>query len=505
MKRIQYYTFRITTLLTLLFVSVSASMAKDYTTWWPKALKSFEAGDYATCQKLFHQNVGGTPGNYITKNNVSIIPWFESAIALGDWEDAVAAFTKYPPLPGAFYNNRIIKGVNYILTAEGLRTWATENAPLHSLLWEVMVRFYWDKTELFNKSPFVKHLGQLGIATLEQERAILGKALYTDAINTCNNINGDPLSSDVLTLLETASELGYDKAILTLGNIYEKGATLGPAYAPKQIDKDYVKAFGYWKQAAENNGLSWGWHKLGACYQSGIGAQKDLSKAIECFKKSYDTNNSGEGIRGASASALAEIYRDRKEYDDFFNWAQKSYNESYPFASVHLAQAYKLGRGCDVNPTKAFEFAEKCYKINDKSIHNIGCINLSDCYFDGIGCEKDVQKSINFLREAADTGDSLSDVATYCAAVKAYTVGMYDTALEYFRKIEASPAEYGNSIVANTYLTLGKMYRFGRGVAKDELKADEYTHKAAGIPNDNDEKFTEALRAIGILSPALPD
>jgi len=185
-------------------------MSKENETWYPDAINAFEKGDYKTCQNLYHKYVAKSSGHYIKKHNLSVVPWFESAIALGDWDDAVDAFTKWSSLPGAFYNGRTIDGEKYWLTAEGLRTWASENAPIHNEVWRSMVHFYWNKLSLFDRSPFVKHMGKLGKATIEQERMILGNALNyiaTQILGTQNSFY--PLTiNNAMELLNNSCELG---------------------------------------------------------------------------------------------------------------------------------------------------------------------------------------------------------------------------------------------------------------------------------------------------------
>ena len=78
---------------------------------------------------------------------------------------------------------------------------------------------------------------------------------------------------------ELAADGGDMLAMLNLASIYSEGRLGQP---------DPVKAFNWFKQAAEKGNHTLGWANLAICYQNGIGTPKDPAKAAKVFKENRD-------------------------------------------------------------------------------------------------------------------------------------------------------------------------------------------------------------------------
>lgn len=489
--------FLIFVLISILNIQPLDAKIKD--SWYSDALTAFDIGEYSKCRNIFHKNFRNTSGSYIREKHVSLIPWFESAVAANDLQDAVDILTHNISVFQSWSNGGNTPYHNIRdLKFEDLSFLTPEKNSVYKRIMETMMYYYWDKENQFAKSPFARLLINNGIFTDSALKSLMGELIYNNAQAILGMRNPLPVDNDVVSLIYQASNYGNENAMRTIANMYESGGTFGTTYCRRVIEKDFKIAFRYWKELADKFNKTGGWFKMGEYYLNGYSVDKDTAKALECFEKAYDLNNESMDLRGAAACKIAEIHKDNKNYSAFFEWAEKAGNEDYVFSWVHLTQAYKEGYGTEVKPDKAYYYANRCYKSTNQSVKEMGCIFLSDCYYAGIGCEKDIDKSISIIQEAADNGDSVS---IYITALRSYSNGKYDLARKYFEIIDSSPSNFDKRIVADAYLNIGKMYRFGRGYDTDEKKADDYTIKAVSLGGEDVEKFRESLKAMGFLSP----
>jgi len=109
-------------------------------------------------------------------------------------------------------------------------------------------------------------------------------------------IDGKTIKKETYTLgiklLEKSASLFNTIAAYELGLIYEDNIIFeSNIYREKfVIDKDYVKAFKYYKIAADQ-GLIEAQNKLGKFYENGYGITKDYCKALEYYKLASDQGN----------------------------------------------------------------------------------------------------------------------------------------------------------------------------------------------------------------------
>jgi serine/threonine protein kinase len=111
--------------------------------------------------------------------------------------------------------------------------------------------------------------------------------------------------------------------------------------------------------------------------------------------------------------------------------------------------------------------------------------SMSDVYLYGYGVEPDIMKSIDFLKIAADQGDSIAQnkVGFFYSIGKGVelNIGM---ALKYFKK----SADQRNP---DAQISLGICYLDGRGVEKDVKKALEYFKKSVDQGNPHAQYLVE--------------
>jgi hypothetical protein len=92
-----------------------------------------------------------------------------------------------------------------------------------------------------------------------------------------------------IELLEKSASLFFTSAAYKLGLIYENNIIFESTPYRKGfvIDKDYVKAFKYYKLAADQGHIK-AQNKLGEFYENGYGITKDYCKALEYYKLASD-------------------------------------------------------------------------------------------------------------------------------------------------------------------------------------------------------------------------
>ncbi|MDE7413635.1 MAG: hypothetical protein K2N05_07625 [Muribaculaceae bacterium] len=101
-------------------------------------------------------------------------------------------------------------------------------------------------------------------------------------------------------------------------------------------------------------------------------------------------------------------------------------------------------------------------------------------YFGEYGLEKDTSKGWKLWSECRKTHSK----AAYMMAEEYYNHRNYENAVKFFTTfVESDYPEYPASDEAKSdaYRKLSTMYRYGRGVAADEKKADDYLEKAAAL------------------------
>lgn len=222
---------------------------------------------------------------------------------------------------------------------------------------------------------------------------------------------------------------------------------------------DYKAALKYATEAAEKNDKT-GLMVLGSCYLNGNEVSKNEEKAFEYY---------------IQAAAMGE---------------EVSLNQ--------IGWMYMNGVGVEEDPSQAyFWFNESAQKGDDTGMYNLAC-----CYRDGYGVEQDSEKAAEWYKKAAEAGyiDAMLALGQY------YQEHMidFDKAEKWLLKAaEAGSAEAMNMLGVfysdtmcddtsavkwykkaveldqpNAFRNLALCYRDGRGVKKNEKKAEELLKKA---------------------------
>lgn len=316
-----------------------------------------------------------------------------------------------------------------------------------------------------------------------------------------------------------ASEAGNDKAMNSLGELYEEGlgtakdyetafswykkaADLGNADAMGNIGWLYQNGYGVgqsydtaimWYTDAANAGSMWAVNKLGRLYRDGLGVERDSARALQYFTRAADAGFA------ASMNNLGNMYMDGdgvdKDLDKAKEWFTKAVDTGSTSAMQNMGQLYANGyhdydkalewylkaeeAGDDhaaymIATMYAYDLQEydKAIEWYNKGIQAGDChalVGLGRMYKYGQGVEENFDKAFELFSQGFDAG---ADYAKSEIAHLYYRDKQYDKALECFLEL----ADENDS---SAMYMIGLMYEYGNGVPMDSAKAMEWFMKAA--------------------------
>ena len=162
--------------------------------------------------------------------------------------------------------------------------------------------------------------------------------------------------------------------------------------------RQHQKAFLLFMQASER-GHPLAQFNLGLCYENGKGVEKDLTKAVECYK-----NATAQGQAGAMYN-LALLYMEgegglskdpQQAVELLKEAAENGLCKAQSFLGVYFAD--ESSSHCDYE--KAVPYLKMAAAKSDSSAE----YNLGICYERGLGVERDMSKAGCFYKSAAEHG-----------------------------------------------------------------------------------------------------
>ena len=260
-----------------------------------------------------------------------------------------------------------------------------------------------------------------------------------------------------------AAENGNAKAIYNLGEIYRKYR--------EDNDRDQ-KAFNYYKKAALL-GCDEAQYRLAMYYSNGVGIEKDEEQAFVWYQKSAEQGNV------ESQNMLGRCYEEGwgvdKDSTRAIEWYKKAAEQGYATAQCNLAICYDNGEGVSQNYKEAFKwFAKAAEQDNSTAQYMLGM-----CYYYGNGVAKDEEQAFEWYLKAAEQGDEAAqfEVATCFESGTGIKVDSLQ-AFQWYKKA----AEQGND---KAQYRLGYCYETGWGIELDTDKAIYWYKKAAEQGHDN--------------------
>lgn len=253
----------------------------------------------------------------------------------------------------------------------------------------------------------------------------------------------------------------------------------------------------------ETDPLAW-WLK-GWCYERGLGFEKSIDDAMECYMRSHQLDTQlHEGKYKVGTNALGSLLsesHDQSVKKKGFEYIKKAAEDGYVGAMYNLGLLYRDGTGTEASIDSAIHWLESaaksgfyrayltlgklhkdrrdlaaavdCYKnAADRGISEAQTL-LGILYEDGDGVERSYSEAVRLYRMASDADDV--DAPYFLAWMYKEGKGVPPSLQEAFRLFEKA-ANLGNH---SAQISLGLAYEYGEGVAESYSKAIECYRNAA--------------------------
>ncbi len=383
-------------------------------------------------------------------------------------------------------------------------------------------------------------IGDLNIATDKVQMFERAKAFYKEEDYS--------KSFAVFNLL---ANVGYAPSYRYMGESYERGAGVALSkekmiqYYEKAIsegdnwcayklasyyyaEKDYEKAYNMFLKCAtnENENKSNALYMLGTMQEQGHGTTKNITQAIQSYKKSVQYSTKLDCDARLALMRLEEPVESKTEFVDAnktmlmgMTSAREIYNIGYEYENglnkrfVSLPKAYAYYKAAaDRGYTNAFvkmgeifiskyypfkdkvksdKYYQKAFKIYSQKIDNDGeaCYEVGNMYKNGLGVGQDTEKANEFFKRGALMNDKNAS----------YEYGMickvnleYPEAFTYFKQ----SAEKGQIV---SMFELAKLYEEGLGTEMNRSKAIEWYRKSAECESSVSEEARKSLKRLGAI------
>lgn len=223
------------------------------------------------------------------------------------------------------------------------------------------------------------------------------------------------------------------------------------------VAKDPQKAVEWFKKAAEEGNIE-GITALGDCYFNGVGSHVNVFEAVKLYSEAAE-----RGYANAQLKLGILLLTGRGVTMDFKNgiaWIEKAANQGNADAQTYLGVLYYTGDRIERDYNLAFKWFNKAAGNNPEASYY-----LSRYYMEGQGVEKNKEKAIELIKDAAQGGYAEAQylLATFFDSGQIITQD-YKQAFFWFEK-----AAMQNHPMAQQ--VLGRYYTNGIGVEKDYKKA----------------------------------
>lgn len=246
-----------------------------------------------------------------------------------------------------------------------------------------------------------------------------------------------------------------------------------------------------WVHCANNPA---GCRRLAECYRVGRGCCKNLTTAVEWYKKGAELGDVWCMCWLARCNEKGMGLKKGVNQHEAFYWYQRSAEMGNYYSMNQLGWHYQFGVGCQKDEKLAFHWYEKAIECKDAPkgrqhpMWDVGynMRSLGLCYKNGIGCMSDTKKAIQLLDMAAEHGEtsSLFSIGLICLQER-----RYHEAQIYFERCKFLP----NDSSAQATFELAHMYEQGTTKeGKDFIQAINLYQEAA------EKGCGEAIRALAI-------
>ena len=283
-----------------------------------------------------------------------------------------------------------------------------------------------------------------------------------EALNKAVDLERTGRYSEAFPLLATACDGGGASGCTDLGYEYETG---------NGAEKDLTRAVALYRKGCDG-GNALGCTDLGTHYEFGTGVEKDPAQAVALYRKACGAGQAlGCTNLGVNYENGTGVEKDPAQAVLFY---RKGCDGGSALGCTNLGVQYEDGKGVERNPSQAVALYRKACDGGDP----LGCTNLGYDYENGIGIEKDLTQAVALYRKACEGDNALGcrDLGTHYENGTGVDKDLAQAVALYRKACGAGEPRGCNS--------LGYEYEAGTGVEKDLTQAAALYRKAcdAGEP-----------------------
>lgn len=287
-----------------------------------------------------------------------------------------------------------------------------------------------------------------------------------------------PSGGEIDILTRTFSEgHRFDEMCLWMGNRLQRGSG-GVRRDVKQSFRFYEYS---WSQGNSKAALNIGW-----CYATGTGVTRDYSIAARYYWHSSTKSNSDAMIN--LAALLTNGVGVPKNINDALNLLSQASALNHDYADFAKAQIHLRHIGGPEHEKIAYWTLKSLEKSQDSHVLN----ELGVCYSQGRGVERNIKKSFNLFKKAAEKKDFWGIINLSISYLYGY--GVERNEKESKRLVNQAKSSYDESFIALDMISstetkwgsdgIGYMYEHGIGVRRNLGKALQFYKAAANAGNE---------------------
>ncbi len=206
-----------------------------------------------------------------------------------------------------------------------------------------------------------------------------------------NKSVGDSMKNRTYYTAKTKAKSGDANAQFALAGMYYHGIMTKKSYL------DAIK----WYEKAASKGHKKAQFNLGYIYFDGRGVPKDHDRALKWFLEA-SKHKAREPGDGKSDIYIGKIYDERGDYKNAFTWYFEASKLGYPLAQYELAMRYKKGKGCDKDIEKMIYYLkEAAVQSEAKSQYE-----LALAYLRANGVKKDMIAAKQLMQSSYINGEN---------------------------------------------------------------------------------------------------
>lgn len=218
----------------------------------------------------------------------------------------------------------------------------------------------------------------------------------------------------------------------------------------------YEKAFSLFQNAA-NEGNDIALYYLGLIYENGFSKEKNQRVALDYYRKAADAGNLN-AIQYFLTLFESGSYSNIK---DVISWLNKAAIKRVPWAYYKLGTLYSTGMESTKDIDKALDFFRQAAQLGDSDAQ----FHLGEIYHKDNNCKANIAEALKWYQMAAENNHSAAQ----------YVLGdMYELGKGVITNYEKAVywyTESANQGHKDAQFSLGKMYEQGKGVQRNIKKA----------------------------------